>query len=55
MLQCLVEEDLDRRLRGEVTVDARIIVHFGGVGGGVGAKVVRKEVRGFGRRGGARG
>ena len=45
MLQCLVEENLDRRLGGEVTVDARIIVHFVGVGGGVGAEVVGKEVK----------
>ena len=45
MLQCLVEENLDRRLRSEVTVDARIIVHFGGVGGSVGAEVVGKEVK----------
>ena len=45
MLQCLVEENLDRRLRREVTVDARIIVHFGGVGGRVRAEVVGKEVK----------
>ena len=45
MLQCLVEENLDRRLRREVTVDARIIVHFGGVGGGVGTEVVGKEMK----------
>ena len=45
MLQCLVEENLDRRLGGEVTVDARIIVHFGRMGGCVGAEVVGKEVK----------
>ena len=45
MLQCLVEENLDRRQRREVTVDARIIEHFGGVGGHVGAEVVGKEVK----------
>ena len=45
MLQCLVEENLDGRLGGEVTVDARIIVHFGGVGGSVGAEVVGKEMK----------
>ena len=45
MLQCLVEENLDRRLRSEVTVDARIIIHFGRVGGGVSAEVVGKEVK----------
>ena len=49
MKERLVKEDLGGRLGCEVTIHARAVKHFGGMGGSVGAEVVRKEVKSRGR------
>ena len=39
-----MKEDLGGRLGCEVTIHARAVKHFGGMGGGVRAQVIWKEV-----------
>ena len=49
MKERLVKEDLGGRLRGKVTIYTRAVMHFGRMGGSVGAEMIGKEVEG-GRR-----
>ena len=44
MKERLVKKDLGGRLGCEVTIHARAVKHFGGMGGGVRAQVIGKEV-----------
>ena len=45
-----MKQDLGGRLRSKVTIYARAVIHFGRMGGCVGAEMIGKEVEGRRRK-----